>query len=110
MPKRRLSPPWMVEEYTACFIVKDHAGLNLAYVYFESEPSGRPAAKLLSRLEAQPSILWASNVFTPAALKRTMRPFCRAPYVALRRRAPQHGEGHLRSPWFLEPWASMSDA
>jgi hypothetical protein len=52
MPKRRLSPPWMVEEYTACFIVKDHAGLNLAYVYFESEPSCRPAAKLLSRLEA----------------------------------------------------------
>ena len=52
MPKRRLSPPWMVEEHTACFIVKDHAGLNLAYVYFESEPSGRPAAKLLSRLEA----------------------------------------------------------
>ena len=28
------------------------AGLNLAYVYFESEASCRPAAKLLSRLEA----------------------------------------------------------
>ena len=52
MPKRRSPRPWMVEAYTACFIVKDHAGLNLAYVYFESEPSGRPAAKLLSRLEA----------------------------------------------------------
>ena len=65
MPKGRLSPPWMVEEYTACFIVKDHAGLNLAYVYFESEPSGRPAAKLLSRLEAQPSILSASMCSRP---------------------------------------------
>ena len=52
MPKRRLSPPWMVEAYTACFIVKDHAGLNLAYVYFQSEPGSRSAAKLLSRAEA----------------------------------------------------------
>jgi len=42
----------MVEEYTTCFIVKDRAGLNLAYVYFESEPSCRSAAKLLSRAEA----------------------------------------------------------
>ena len=45
MPKRRLSPPWMVEEYTACFIVKDHAGLNLAYVYFESEPNSPARSK-----------------------------------------------------------------
>jgi hypothetical protein len=52
MPQRRLSPPWTVEEHTAYFIVKDHTGLNLAYVYFESAPGCRPAAKLLSRVEA----------------------------------------------------------
>jgi len=32
----------------ACFIVKDHAGMSLAYVYFEDEPGRRAAAHLLS--------------------------------------------------------------
>jgi hypothetical protein len=32
-------PPWTaVEENGACFIVKDHNGQLLAYVYFEDEP------------------------------------------------------------------------
>lgn len=31
-------PPWTIEETDSCFIVKDHAGLSLAYVYFEEEP------------------------------------------------------------------------
>ena len=32
-------PPWTaVEENDACFIVKDHNGQSLAYVYFEDEP------------------------------------------------------------------------
>jgi hypothetical protein len=35
---RRFPPPWTVEETDACFIVKDHGGLALAYVYFEEEP------------------------------------------------------------------------
>jgi hypothetical protein len=26
MPARRFPPPWSVEEYNACFIVRDHGG------------------------------------------------------------------------------------
>jgi hypothetical protein len=33
---RRFPPPWAVEETDACFIVKDYAGMSLAYVYFEN--------------------------------------------------------------------------
>jgi hypothetical protein len=36
----------------ACFIVRDHNGQALAYVYFEEEPGRRAAAKLLTRDEA----------------------------------------------------------
>jgi hypothetical protein len=44
-PARRFPPPWTVEETDACFIVKDHAGTSLAYVYFEDEPGRRAAAR-----------------------------------------------------------------
>jgi hypothetical protein len=37
----------------ACFIVRDHNGQSLAYVYFEDEPGRRSAAKLLSKDEAR---------------------------------------------------------
>jgi hypothetical protein len=41
MARRRFPPPWFVEEYNdACFIVRDHNGQALAYVYFEDEPGG----------------------------------------------------------------------
>jgi hypothetical protein len=50
---RRFPPPWTVEETDACFIVKDHAGMSLAYVYFEEEPGRRAATRLMTRDEAR---------------------------------------------------------
>jgi hypothetical protein len=50
---RRFPPPWSVEELEACFVVRDHSGQALAYVYFEDEPGRRSAAKLLSKDEAR---------------------------------------------------------
>ena len=43
---RRFPPPWSVEEEEACFIVRDHNGQALTYVYFEEEPGRRAAAHL----------------------------------------------------------------
>ena len=51
MSARRFPPPWSVEEQDACFVVRDHNGQQLAYVYFE--PGRRSAAKLLTRGEAR---------------------------------------------------------
>ena len=42
-------PPWDIDDNGACFIVRDHNGQALAYVYFEEEPGKRPAANLLAR-------------------------------------------------------------
>jgi hypothetical protein len=50
---RRFPPPWSVEDTDACFIVRDHNGQALAYVYFEDEPGRRAAARLLTRDEAR---------------------------------------------------------
>ena len=37
---RPFPPPWTVEELDACFVVRDHDGQQLAYVYFEERPGG----------------------------------------------------------------------
>jgi hypothetical protein len=43
--ERRFPPPWTIEDKNdACFIVRDHDGQALAYVYYENEP-GRRAVK-----------------------------------------------------------------
>ena len=49
MSARRFPPPWSVEEQSACFVLRDHNGQQLAYVYFDDEPGRRSAAKLLSK-------------------------------------------------------------
>ena len=50
---RRFPPPWSVEELGACYVVRDHNGQQLAYVYFEEEPGRRSAAKVLTKDEAR---------------------------------------------------------
>ena len=54
MTTRHFPPPWTAEVVTAnCFVVSDANGQKLAYVYYESEPGRRSAAKLLSEDEAR---------------------------------------------------------
>jgi hypothetical protein len=52
-PARRFPPPWSVEELDAYFVVRDHNGQQVAYLYFEEEPGRRSAAKLLTKDEAR---------------------------------------------------------
>jgi hypothetical protein len=52
-PECRFPRPWTVEEQPACFVVRDHNGQALAYIYYESEPERRSAAKLLSKDDAR---------------------------------------------------------
>src|ERR1700722_20001707 len=50
---RRFPPPWSIEEGAACFIVRDHDKLALAYVYYEKESGRRSPSKPLTRDEAR---------------------------------------------------------
>ena len=42
-----------MEELDACYVVRDHDGQQLAYIYFEDEPGRRSVAKLLAKDEAR---------------------------------------------------------
>jgi hypothetical protein len=54
MPARRFPAPWTFEEANhACFIVRDGNRFPVAYVYFESDPGRRTAAKLMTKDEAR---------------------------------------------------------
>jgi hypothetical protein len=54
MPARRFPPPWSVEERPAAFVVRDHTGQPLAYVFFQDRPARRSAAaKPLTKDEAR---------------------------------------------------------
>jgi hypothetical protein len=52
-PCRVTRPPWSTELTPNCFIVRDADGQALSYIYYESEPGRRSAAKLLSKDEAR---------------------------------------------------------
>jgi hypothetical protein len=58
MPDRRFPSPWEIEDNGACFIVRDHSGQALAYLYYENEPGRRAAARAM-RHGASPST-WPS--------------------------------------------------
>ena len=54
--------PGLSRKLDACFVVRDHSGQQLAYVYFEDEPGRRSAAKLLSKDEARRIALNVANL------------------------------------------------
>lgn len=51
--QRRLRTPWHVEDLAGCFVIKAKGGQELAYLYYEDDPSRRSIVKLLSREEAR---------------------------------------------------------
>ena len=68
-PERRFPSPWSAELTPNCFIVRDANCQALSYVYYESEPGRRSAAKVLSKDEARRS---AANVAKlPELLQKT---------------------------------------
>jgi hypothetical protein len=50
---RRFPPPWEIEDNGSCFIVRDHNGQALSYIYYENEGGRRTTASLLTRDEAR---------------------------------------------------------
>ena len=50
---RRSRPPLSVEDLASCFVVKDGGGQELAFIYYEDDPSRRSILKLLSHDEAR---------------------------------------------------------
>ena len=67
---------WSVEDIGAAFVVRDHNGQQLAYVYFEDEPVRRSAAKLLSKDEARRIAVRGRTVVCYFAVTALTERFC----------------------------------
>jgi hypothetical protein len=50
---RRFPPPWSSEEHSGYFVVRDHHGQGLAYIYYENELRPAISRKLLTKDEAR---------------------------------------------------------
>ena len=69
---RRFPPPWSVDEANAaCFVVKDHEGKSLAYVYFEDaiEAPGLGSSAICVESRAK-----GHTKFDPLQVERHCRP------------------------------------
>ena len=53
MTEHRFPPPWSSEEHSAYFVVRDHNGQALAYIYYENELRPAISRKLLTKDEAR---------------------------------------------------------
>jgi hypothetical protein len=53
LERHHFPPPWTVREQSACFVMQDHSGRALAYIYYQKEPGRGSAAKLLTKDEAR---------------------------------------------------------
>ena len=69
MTPRRFPPPWSVEVQAACFVVRDHNGQQLAYVYFRMSRA-RWWRALGSRVEL---LAWRTTI-TSLSLRRGWLP------------------------------------
>jgi hypothetical protein len=52
-PVPAFAKPWKIVERGESFVVEDAAGVTLAYVYFEDEPTRRRFSKRLSKDDAR---------------------------------------------------------
>jgi hypothetical protein len=52
MTERHFPPPWSSEEHPAYFVVRNHNGRALAYIYCENKPGRQWAGKLLTKDDA----------------------------------------------------------
>jgi hypothetical protein len=50
---RRFSPPWDIDDDGACFIVRDHNGRALSYVYYGKVGASASSVIVLTRDEAR---------------------------------------------------------